>query len=546
MKAKHRSWVQIVRHIVQLVAFLLFPELFITVLHALGDVVTALTHGMFSVSALWAQLITIAVVFLVTAVWGRFFCGFLCSFGALQELIFRVSQKLVPHKATLPAWADRAFRYLKYLVLAFLVVGLWIMALPMDSSLSPWGIFGMLLSGNLSVMAAAIPTVGFLLLLVFAVGSLFVERFFCRYFCPLGALFTLISGKRFYKIRRHQARCTRCGLCEKSCSMGVPILKQGVVSSGECINCMECVTVCPRQCLAANPNPAVAGTAAAITMCGLIQIGNLTVPDTVTTQDTYSFAETAARGAYTDGVYTGSGMGFRGNTEVQVTVENGYITDITVLSYEDDPEFFQKAQSSLLGQILSAQSLDVQNVSGATFSSNGILDAVANALGIERQTQTASSGQTESPQAAAESDPAGNSEQTDPEETTDTESEPDSDTIQDFSSLADGTYQGEGEGFRGTTSVSVTVENGKITDITVVSYEDDDAFFTRAESTIIGEIIDAQSLDVSCVSGATFSSNGILEAVANALNVSFENPNQSNTNARKGGHGGHNFARHGG
>ena len=85
MKPKYPSMTQIIRHIVQIATFLLFPELFITVLHALGDVVTALTNSAFSVSALSAQLITLAAVFIITAVWGRFFCGYLCSFGTLQE-----------------------------------------------------------------------------------------------------------------------------------------------------------------------------------------------------------------------------------------------------------------------------------------------------------------------------------------------------------------------------------------------------------------------------------------------------------------------------
>lgn len=527
MKARHYSATQILRHVVQLVAFFLFPELFITVLHALGDVVVALVQGNFSVYSLWSQLITLVVVLLVTAVWGRFFCGFLCSFGALQELLFHLLPGRFHRKTNPPVWLDRALSYLKYLVLAFIVGGLWIMALPMDASLSPWGAFGMLISGNPSVMAAAVPTAGFLLLLVFAVGSLLVDRFFCRYFCPLGALFTLVSGKRAYKIRRHTTQCTRCGLCERTCSMGVPILKNGAVSSGNCINCMRCVDVCPRQCLSASPAPAIAGTAAAVTMCGLVQIGTLTVPDPVaSTQETYSVSATD-RGNYVDGVYTGVGMGFRGNTEVQVTVENGYITDITVLSYEDDPEFFQKAQSSLLDRILSEQSMDVQNVSGATFSGNGILEAVANALSVELQTEPAAPAQEpqeEETSSAQDSTSSAATEQT-------------PDAGQDFSALADGTYQGEGEGFRGTTSVSVTVESGQITDITILSYEDDDAFFSRAASSIPDEILESQSLDVSCVSGATFSSNGILEAVANALNVSFDNPNQTNAASPKGGHG---------
>lgn len=116
-------------------------------------------------------------------------------------------------------------------------------------------------------------------------------------------------------------------------------------------------------------------------MCGLVQIGTLTVSDDMSTMIEYSFDQ-SEKVNYVDGTYTGVGTGFRGDTEVQVIVENGYITDITILSYEDDTEFFQKAQSSILNQILSEQTIDVQNVSGATFSSNGILEAVANALNI--------------------------------------------------------------------------------------------------------------------------------------------------------------------
>lgn len=539
MKLKHPSVIQIIRHVVQFIIFLLFPELFITVFHALGNVVTALTHGEFSFDTLSAPLITLVVVFLITAVWGRFFCGYLCSFGALQELFFWIPKKFLHKKITIPDRLDQILRYLKYLVIAFIMVALWIMSIPMDASLNPWGIFGMLISGNPSVMSAAVHTWGFVLFLVFLVGSLFVDRFFCRYFCPLGALFTLTSGKRCYKIRRDKSICTNCGLCEKNCSMGISILEKNTVSSGRCIDCMQCLTVCPKGCLSTNPAPAVAGTAAAITMLGLVQIGNLTVSDDniTTTLGVYSFDD-SQKGNYIDGIYTGVGAGFRGDTKVQVTVENGYITDITVLSYEDDTEFFQKAESSILNQILSQQSLDVQNVSGATFSSNSIINAVANALDMESQPETDYGIQSDDQE--EESD----SKQTDENKPSSTAPEQSDNSTLELSSLEDGTYQGEGQGFRGTTRVSVTVENGKISDITIVSYEDDEPFFARAEDTIISEILDAQSLNVSCVSGATFSSNGILEAVANALNVDFDNPNQSNSNKDGHGKGGFEKRRH--
>mgnify|MGYP001028129308 CR=1 FL=1 len=86
MKRKRMSITQIVRHLIQLAAFILFPGLFISTFSALGDIVKALVNGTFSVSALSAQLITVLGIFVITALWGRFFCGFLCSFGALQDL----------------------------------------------------------------------------------------------------------------------------------------------------------------------------------------------------------------------------------------------------------------------------------------------------------------------------------------------------------------------------------------------------------------------------------------------------------------------------
>lgn len=85
----------------------------------------------------------------------------------------------------------------------------------------------------------------------------------------------------------------------------------------------------------------------------------------------------------TDGVYTGTGTGYRGETQVTVTVENGCITDITVKSYADDREYFSRAKHGVIDAILESQSLDVKTVSGATYSSNGILEAVANALNVD-------------------------------------------------------------------------------------------------------------------------------------------------------------------
>lgn len=102
-----------------------------------------------------------------------------------------------------------------------------------------------------------------------------------------------------------------------------------------------------QRSLSASPAGAIAGTAAAAAIGGTVIVGNLiSVPVTEAISD-QQVTEKKEKGNYKDGVYTGSGAGFRGTTKVQVTVENGYIADITILSFRDDQEFFHKAQSAV-------------------------------------------------------------------------------------------------------------------------------------------------------------------------------------------------------
>ena len=605
---------QLLRHGVQLLSFLLFPGLFLTVFNALRDVVVALFTGTFALSTLSGSLVTLAVVLGVTILWGRFFCGYLCTFGALQELLAFAGKKLLPHRIILPRKADKALKFVKYGVLLGVVLLIWALQLPVNSAMSPWGVFGALLSGNLTVMGEAIPTVGFGLLVAILILSLFVERAFCRYLCLLGALFTPLSAGRLFRIRRLESACTGCQNCTRDCAMGVTVHENGFVRSGECIDCMRCVAVCQPEALRTLPHPAVAGTASALALCGLIQVGKLAVPEEHISAGAYAAsqvvsAEAASPGTkYADGTYTGQGSGFRGAISAQVTVSGGRITDVTILSHQEDSDFFQRAQNGVIPAILKGQSVNVSAVSGATYSSRGILEAVADALQLDTSalpeitdthghdkggrdrspgndenggfSKTPPSGDTgeggrqrkgmhrgaEQGQGYGRGQGSGSeqgqghgkgqrqgdgSRQTDsaedpshkvmilpnqPETQAPASSEGSSDQASASSdrTYPDGVYTGTGTGYRGTTQVQVTVEEGRITDITVLSYDDDRQYFSRAQSSLIADILHAQSVDVSTVSGATFSSNGILEAVADALDVDFTNPNASLGGRRKG------------
>ena len=205
-------------------------------------------------------------------------------------------------------------------------------------------------------------------------------------------------------------------------------------------------------------------------------------------------------------------------------VENGYITTIEVISYRDDSQYFNLAKNSVIAQILDQQTTQVSAVSGATFSSNGIMKAVSDALANQSISSVEGSG-SGSKDSSSQPEQSQANDSSQPESSSDPLSE----------SYPDGTYTGTGTGFRGNTQITVTVENGEITTITVDSYQDDERFFSAAQNTVIEEIINQQTVNVQTVSGATFSSNGIIEAVADALNIEFSNPNET----MQRGHGRH-------
>lgn len=166
--------------------------------------------------------------------------------------------------------------------------------------------------------------------------------------------------------------------------MGIPLYKYDKITSSECINCFKCIDHCPKKNVQVNPAPAVAFIASVAAISSLLYIGNIASASASNNEysDTTTVTQTAS-GQYTDGTYSGSAQGFRGDTTVSATVENGYITDITAISYEDDEEYFSRAANSVIASIIESQDVNVDAVSGATFSSNGIMEAVANAIGAE-------------------------------------------------------------------------------------------------------------------------------------------------------------------
>lgn len=379
---KKRSSVRVWRRIIQVISFLVLPGLFTSIFYAMKEIYSAALEGNFSFSAMLPQLILFLGSMIITILTGRFFCGFLCSFGAMGDFLWFLSKKTGNKGLKVNEKADAWLKNLKYVILVFIIFGIWTFHIGgLDNMTGPWAVFGMYSKIGSWPSVRYLFTIGGFLLLLIIIGSFLVERFFCRYLCPLGAVFAIMSRFRLFRIKKDRSKCGSCRLCTSKCSMGIPLYQYDTVTSGECIDCFECTAGCPRQNARANGAPVAVSAVSAAAMFGLVYAGN-TQAQMVSSQTPAAVEVRTETGSYADGTYTGTGQGFRGETKTSVTVENGNITDITVLSYEDDKPYFNKAVEKVTAEILNSQSAEVDAVSGATFSSNGIMESVANALNI--------------------------------------------------------------------------------------------------------------------------------------------------------------------
>ncbi len=216
------------------------------------------------------------------------------------------------------------------------------------------------------------------------------------------------------------------------------------------------------------------------------------------------------QGKWKDGVYFGSGTGYGGEIKVSVTIKKGKISNITVVNHDKEtPSYYAKAEV-IVQKIVSAQSADVDTISGATFSSNGIRQAVIDALNqavIDEKDKVTKSNNT-----------VKTTEESNQKNRTSKKNKKTASGLP-----ADGTYIGSAvcENFDYTISINVTFKNGKATKIfgLKITRNDDsanEAYWIKAYKPTVKKILKNQSSDVDVVSGATYSSNAIMEAFENA------------------------------
>ena len=194
----------------------------------------------------------LGTLMLFGVVLGRLLCGFICPFGFVQDLLAKIPvKKIQPGRKT-----DRYMRRIKYFVLfvfVLIIPVIWVRAAGIEEPffckyICPVGTLEggiplVLMNSQLRELVGALFNWKLLLLAFFIAGSVFISRFFCRYFCPLGAFYGFFNRISFYSMELDREKCISCGKCVEVCPMGIDI--RDSLNSAECIRCGRCTAGCP-------------------------------------------------------------------------------------------------------------------------------------------------------------------------------------------------------------------------------------------------------------------------------------------------------------
>ena len=190
-----------------------------------------------------SALVLFVGVVLVTLVVGRVFCGWICPLGTIGELSASAGRKVGLRRRDLPAVIDRPARYLKYLTLGIIIFLTWKTGTLVWRELDPWAAW-MHLSAGFEGIAESPWGFSVLFGAVIFASFLGIERFWCRYLCPLGGVLAIIQKLSLVKIRRNEARCVNCHACGRACPVGLDPESVPVVTSAECLACGQCAERC--------------------------------------------------------------------------------------------------------------------------------------------------------------------------------------------------------------------------------------------------------------------------------------------------------------
>lgn len=207
-------------------------------------------YQFFASSTLWVVKlkstlgIVIGLAIMATIVFGPIICGFICPFGALQDLVARLGKKINKRKYNrfIPKKLDNIFKYLRYITLIGAIYLTASSKVTLLESINPYHAF-------LGIFKLSVSMIGLIILSIILIASLFVQRPWCKYLCPYGAFLGLFNKIKVFRIVRNDSTCISCKKCSNVCPMSIDVHERNAVRDLSCISCFECVgeKVCPKK-----------------------------------------------------------------------------------------------------------------------------------------------------------------------------------------------------------------------------------------------------------------------------------------------------------
>lgn len=237
-----------VRAAIQLLFFIFLPSAFTTAFSGIKYIFTQI--GLGSTIGLTSFLTVLLALCAYTIIFGRFFCGYACAFGTLGDAVHSLYIWICKKCRKKPIQIKKSWKaplsFLKYVVLFVIILLCFIGIYSNMTGWSPWDVFSILRADNLKLGSYIL---GVFLLVVILIGMAFCERFFCRFLCPMGAVFSLLPVFPLFSVRRKRKECLKgCSACQRCCPSDIELVEDGSwIVKGDCFQCQKCIQICPKK-----------------------------------------------------------------------------------------------------------------------------------------------------------------------------------------------------------------------------------------------------------------------------------------------------------